>query len=250
MAALTTDRNTVYVETDNIELALADTVVSFYGAMVSMDATGEARPARATNTDICIGFNNTGKVDNADDGLLVPVTRGIARFENSASADLIADSDRGKLCYVVDDQTVALTDGGGARPVAGKIHSVDASGVFVDFRQDQGDLVTVSVTIPDISTADEVGVASPVAGRVVRVQSCIDAAITSADAVLTPKIGTTAMTGGAITVANAASAPFDVDESVPTAAHQVAAGDALRVATDGGSTTTSLCVVTFTILAD
>ncbi len=56
-------------------------------------------------------------------------------FTNSASADAIAEDDRGKLCYLVDDDTVALTDNSGARTVAGRIHSLtdDATKVVVQF---------------------------------------------------------------------------------------------------------------------
>jgi hypothetical protein len=53
---------------------------------------------------------------------------------NSAAADLIAKADIGASCYVVDDQTVAKTNGGGARPRAGKVFDVDEYGVWVDFR--------------------------------------------------------------------------------------------------------------------
>ena len=43
-------------------------------------------------------------------------------------------ADIGKACYAVDDQTVALTDGGGgARARAGIIHQVTELGVWVRF---------------------------------------------------------------------------------------------------------------------
>ena len=62
------------------------------------------------------------------------VRRGCFRFANSASADAIALADVGADCYIVDDQTVALTNGSSTRSVAGKIHDVDSSGVWVDMR--------------------------------------------------------------------------------------------------------------------
>lgn len=59
----------------------------------------------------------------------VPVIRcGIFKFGNSASADLIADDDIGKLSYIVDDQTVALTSNSGARSPCGTVVKVDSDG--------------------------------------------------------------------------------------------------------------------------
>ena len=40
----------------------------------------------------------------------------------------------GSDCYIVDDQTVAKTNGGATRCVAGKVWDVDAEGVWVEFR--------------------------------------------------------------------------------------------------------------------
>ncbi len=110
--------------------------------------------------------------------------------------------------------------------------------------------VAVTLDIPDISTADEVYVAAPVAGRVVAVQTCIDAAISAADANVTFEIDGTAITGAAIVVANAGSAAGDVDSATPTDANVVTAGQTLSAVTDGASTTTSLCRCTFIIEVD
>lgn len=56
-------------------------------------------------------------------------------FDNSAAADEIAEDDRGKLCYLVNDNTVALTDDSGNRTTAGRIHSIadDGTSVVVQF---------------------------------------------------------------------------------------------------------------------
>lgn len=108
-------------------------------------------------------------------------------------------------------------------------------------------LVTLTVKIPDISTADEVYIASPVAGEVLRVDSVIDGTIAASDAALTTKIGGTNITGGGITVTASGSAAGDTDSATPTAAKTVAAGDALSVETDGASTNSVECTVTFTI---
>ena len=50
------------------------------------------------------------------------------------AADAITLADIGKDCFIVDDQTVAKTDGAGTRSRAGRVFDVDADGVWVDFR--------------------------------------------------------------------------------------------------------------------
>ena len=54
-------------------------------------------------------------------------------FANSAAADLIAAADIGNDCFIVDDQTVAKTNGTATRSVAGKVFDVSADGVWVKF---------------------------------------------------------------------------------------------------------------------
>ena len=61
----------------------------------------------------------------------VEYRRGVFPFANSGGGDLIAQGDVGKLCWIVDDQTVAKTDGGGTRSRAGLIDGVEAGQVWV-----------------------------------------------------------------------------------------------------------------------
>jgi hypothetical protein len=61
----------------------------------------------------------------------VRVQPGIFRWQNSASADAIAKAEIGDDCFIVDDQTVAKTNGTNTRSVAGKVVQVDAQGVWV-----------------------------------------------------------------------------------------------------------------------
>lgn len=77
-------------------------------------------------------LDTTGLADGAKQVDLTGGTIGV--FENSASADLIAEDDVGKRCYLVDDETVALTDGSTTRSDAGMIFDVDENGrVIVQF---------------------------------------------------------------------------------------------------------------------
>lgn len=98
--------------------------------------------------------------------------------------------------------------------------------------------VTLGGYLSDISTAGQCYIPVPTGfdGQVVEVISVINGAIATADATLTPKINGTAMTNGAITVANAGSAAGDVDRSYPTSNNAVRAGEAIEIETDGAST--------------
>lgn len=105
-----------------------------------------------------------------------------------------------------------------------------------------------TLSIGDVSIADSAFVSPGVAGSIVKITNVIDAAITVADAGLTFEIGGVAVTGAAITIANAGSAAGDVDQSTPTALNVITATDAIEVVKDGLSSTSSSGVVTFEIL--
>ncbi len=134
MVALTAPRNTPARLGDVREFPLPANGKVFGGAIVALTAAGYAAGATATAANVTVGradetADNTGGANGAK---RVKVRRGVFRFANSAAGDLIAASDVGKPCYVVDDQTVAKTDNAGARPVAGTVFDVDAQGVWVE----------------------------------------------------------------------------------------------------------------------
>jgi len=99
-----------------------------------------------------------------------------------------------------------------------------------------GNKVYLTGEIADISSAASSWVVSPVAGTITKIYSVIDGVITTGDAALSFEIGGVAVTGGGITIANSGSAAGIVDSSTPTAANTLAAGGALELITDGGST--------------
>jgi hypothetical protein len=251
--ALSADRATTTCSLDNSERGVAASVTIYAGAMVALDTDGYYRPARASTTDRVVGFNDGNKVANGTTAGAVKckVQRDEgAWFANSASADAITAADIGYDCYAVDDQTVARTDATGTRVRAGKIADVDATrGVLVDFKARGSSFTTLKATMADVSAASDTDVvAAPVTGRVFKFYTVLQGAITGADSVVTPKIGSTAMTGGAVTVANAASAAGDIDLSYPTAANLVAGGvSTLKASTDGASSTTAILNAFFVI---
>ena len=81
----------------------------------------------------------------------------------------------------------------------------------------------------------------PSAGTIKSIRTVeVEGGITTNDAVLTFKIGTTAITNGVVTVATSGSAAGVKDTASPTAANAVVAGDAINVTvsgTPGGSKT-------------
>ena len=104
--------------------------------------------------------------------------------------------------------------------------------------------------LADISTAGQCYIPVPenCEGEIIEIRSALGGAIGTADATLTPKIGGTAVTNGAITVTQSGSAAGDVDVSRPTGARTVAAGDAIEIETDGASSNTVEVFFTVAIL--
>jgi hypothetical protein len=135
MAALTADRNTPRKGGDLINLPVAGAKKIYSGALVARDAGGCATPGATATTLLGVG-RAEAQADNssgADGALSLDVRKGVFRFANSSGADEATRADIGADCYIVDDQTVAKTSGGGTRSVAGKIFDVDPDGVWVKF---------------------------------------------------------------------------------------------------------------------
>jgi len=101
--------------------------------------------------------------------------------------------------------------------------------------------------IADISTASSTFVAVPDGGKIIKIATALQGAISGGDAAITFELGGTAVTGGAITVANSGSAAGDVDTAEPTAANDVAEDGTIEMITNGGSTGAQKLCVTFTI---
>lgn len=133
MAALTKPRNTPQQAGSRRGYPVGANVRCLAGAIAVLTAAGFAAPATTATGLTALGrfaadADNTG---GADGDQSVEVERGIFRYENSADADEITAADVGTRCYLVDDQTVAKTDGTASRSVAGFVDSVDELGVWV-----------------------------------------------------------------------------------------------------------------------
>lgn len=134
MALLTKGRNTARREDSRLEEhPVKGGVVIFQGALVCLDAARLAIPGREGVGLVAIGCALNRAAPASDGGETIRIRRGVYCYANSSGGDLISRAAIGSSCYVVDDQTVALTSASGARSVAGKVRDVDASGVWVEF---------------------------------------------------------------------------------------------------------------------
>ncbi len=135
MTATTSERNTRRRNADDFSFPVGASKKILAGTIVMLGSGGFAEPGATATGKKCVGVaertaDNSGGADGAVD---VAVKRGCFQFANSASTDEIKRADIGANAYIVDNQTVAKTDGSSARSVAGVIRDVDAQGVWVQF---------------------------------------------------------------------------------------------------------------------
>lgn len=136
MAALTQDRQTPHRAARDFSFPVAATTKIYGGAIVCITSTGYATKGSTSTTLKAVGIADSA-ADNsagANGDARVKVKRGTFKFGNSASTDQITLADVGASAYIVDDQTVAKTNGSNTRSVAGIIRDVEADGsVWVEF---------------------------------------------------------------------------------------------------------------------
>lgn len=130
--ALAADRNTPMKDGELIAVPAA-AVKLYAGGLVAANATGYATPGAASAVLTYLGRAEE-TVDNSagqPGDKTVLVRRGKAfKFKNSG-ADAVTQAEFGKPCYIVDDETVAKTNGNGTRSPAGTVVGVESDGVWV-----------------------------------------------------------------------------------------------------------------------
>lgn len=131
---LSADRNTPYRDADLIGVPAAAGVKVFAGALVVANAAGFAAPGATATTLTYLGRAEdfTDNTAGTDAARTVMVRRRKAFKWLNSSIDPVGQASMGKVCYIVDDQTVAATNGGNTRSVAGKVWAIDADGVWVE----------------------------------------------------------------------------------------------------------------------
>lgn len=140
MTAATVDRKAPQYGTPKdvipplVNLPVEASTLIYAGTSVATNAAGNAVPASAS-TALKLWGRAEQHVDNsagAAGALRINVHPGVFAFNNSgAGVDLIAAANVGSPCYAVDDNVVALTDGGGIRPFAGIIFPFDPNNTAV-----------------------------------------------------------------------------------------------------------------------
>jgi hypothetical protein len=104
------------------------------GALVVLDG-GFAKPGyTATGLAVAGVAENTADNTAGADGAVAADCRrdGLFHFENDV-ADPVTRSGINSQCFIVDDETVAATDGTGTRSPAGIVRDIEGDLVWVEF---------------------------------------------------------------------------------------------------------------------
>jgi hypothetical protein len=111
---------------NGIPYGVTDNSVGLKGTIGVIEASSGYLKMGVTGTGlVCVGridgdWDNTG-TGHAAGAISVPVRLGVFPWYMGTSSDAIDNGDIGSVCYIIDNQTVGLTDGGGTRSVAGVI---------------------------------------------------------------------------------------------------------------------------------
>lgn len=145
----------------NLKIA-ANTLIK-KGWLVGVDAAGRAVPGDTVAAGCLAGFgkasstidNRTGsELGGAADATDVFVEYGIFGWQSAGGGDTITAADVGKVCWVVDNQTVGLTSGGDTRALAGYISEVRNGFVYVQMGPTiVGQIVIAAAEASELDTA-------------------------------------------------------------------------------------------------
>jgi uridine phosphorylase len=102
----------------------------------------------------------------------------------------------------------------------------------------------VTVRLNDVATPSSAWVVPGFRGKIRKITTVIDAAITIADTIMTAEIGGVLVQGSSITIAFTGSAAGTIDSAVPTGANTFTPEQAIEIVTDGAGTGPSAAVVT------
>lgn len=248
MANVTAERSTNRNSPESLlplvlNLPVAASTKIFKGAMVAASTVaatkGQAVKAGATTLQQVIGIANA-TVDNsagAAAALSIDVRCGTFALLNSATTDLIDLQHVGQPCYAADDQTVALTDNGGARPLAGTVAFVDSSFVWVTMGVACAPNIgqhSMGLAI-DLTTAANATLLTwtpQFNGKIKKITFTASkpAAGAGATVTITPNIAAAPITGGVLTLTLAnVIAAAEIAATAVTGAQMFAAGQAITL---------------------
>ena len=265
--ALAADQDMPEREPKIFSYKVASGAKCYAGGIAVRNSTGYVQPATTATGLVALGIFEE-QADNTlgqDGDIEARVREGVFVLGNSADSDAITIADLGNACYLVDDATVAKTNGSNTRSVAGIIRYLDDLGPWVEIKNNKSlaaglvaannlsdvgnaatvrnqigaNLVALELNIADLVASDAKGyrIASPVAGVIYEILAVLENhIIVAADATLTGKINTTAITTGVVTVPLAATAIGNVYTALPSAAKTVVVGDVISFTVGGGNT--------------
>lgn len=130
MVALTADRNTPEMEAGERVGLLGASQAIFNGSILMRNASGHLIKGATATGSFGVGRAEDNGVSTTAGVTSQRYRPGVFRFAN-LGADLVVTADIGAACYIVDDQTVAKTNGTNTRSPAGIVEGVDAQGVWV-----------------------------------------------------------------------------------------------------------------------
>lgn len=266
--ALTADRNTPARTGDLVQHPVDAATQIFAGSILCINDAGFAVPATTTTTGRVVGRANT-HADNrvgSEGDVFVSAERGVFRFLNSAG-DLVTRADIGSVAFVVDDETVARTDGSESRIPAGVIVDVDDDGVWVALglfaidvtvesapdglleaaqnladvadpaearAQIGADVVTMSVPIGDLADDGDHYSVAPVEGRIVAAHLVVGSSPSDGDASVSVHLADSGSPVTVLTVAQGAPAKSIDTQQVAGLDGSCTPGDLITLTAAGG----------------
>jgi hypothetical protein len=221
-----------------------------FGGGLAMLSSGNAIPARvgqggsdmAKVADVAlsrvVGVFCRSVTGGATDGAeTVDIEDGTWLFKNSAGVDALTSANVDQYCFVIDDETVAKLSAAGTRPIAGIVREVTSAGVWVELSAVASAAARRTIILPfainetDTLAPTNAEFVSPVAGRISRLTTVVQKAVTTGGDV-TVLVDTTTVVGLACTIPDAA-AKGSIITDTPTlgdATTIVAAGQRIQVA--------------------
>jgi hypothetical protein len=226
--------------------------VVFGGGVVAADTSNRGVPGATALKLVVLGLAKTNRgIDRYDatglaDGVNnVTYEEGTFPMKNSGGADAFATTDPpGIPVFMVDDETAAKTNGGETRSPMGRLHHVDATGVWVTMGKNismqllEQAAQTLVRSIPIVLSKHANGSIAArftpgFAGRIKKLSAyVIDPVTTGAKlGTFTPAIGGVATTGGALALTSANCTPVGakVDGSAVTAGYDFADTDEITL---------------------
>ncbi len=174
------------------DLGVKAAAVILSGAIVCTDSTGYAVKGSAATGLVVRGVAQESKdnTDGSSGDIKIRTLAGVFKVKNSSSSDELAITDVGRVCYLVDDETVAKTSNSGARSPAGLVIQVDSDGVWVLLGMPLANMLLLTTQqfefvkaaadgAANTATAETLVARVPVAGRILAAYYCPSAALTA-----------------------------------------------------------------------